>query len=139
MGDTKIVSELKPIRNFEYSKLQIICSIISKYTKFDLKRRDVYVNVPGGLKILDGALDFSIAMAIISSYLNKPLGEDVGMIGELSLTGEIIPSSRMEVRFSEMVGKGVKKIYVPKGFKSKNNPSSVKLIRAGNVSELFPN
>jgi len=126
-------------KGIEYSKLQIICSVISKYTKYDLRRRDVYVNIPGGLKVTDGALDFSIAMAIISSYLNKPLGEDVGMIGELSLTGEIIPSNRMETRLSEMVEKGIKKIYVPKSFRPKKVPASLKLIKVENVTDLFPN
>ena len=61
------------------------------------------------------------------------------MIGELSLTGEIIPSNRMETRLSEMVEKGIKKIYVPKSFRPKKVPASLKLIKVENVTDLFPN
>lgn len=120
------------------AKLQIICSIISKYTKFDLKKRDVYINVPYGLKIDDGAMDLAVAMAIISSYINKPLGEDIGVVGELSLTGEIILPSRAETRVNELIERGFKKIYVPKSFKIKKVGKDVKLVKCSSIKELFP-
>lgn len=125
------------------SKLQVLISIINRHTKYNLGGYDVIVNLPGGLKTDDSGLDLAVSGAIISSYLNKPIDSSSVMIGEMSLTGEVMKAPRLDLRIQEAVLRGYKKIYYPSVAKDSlkldliGKERSVKLISVSNVSEIF--
>jgi DNA repair protein RadA/Sms len=85
-----------------------LSAIISKYTKFNLFDKDLYVNVASGLQVKDSMLDLSIVLAMISSLINKPLKHNLVALGEVSLTGEIRMNKRAERIEKECVRLGYK-------------------------------
>ena len=78
------------------SRLEVLSAIISKYTKFNLYDKDLYINIASGLQVKDSMLDLSIVLALISSLINKPLNHSLVALGEVSLTGEIRMNKRAE-------------------------------------------
>jgi len=74
---------------FDLNRLNMLCAVITKYTKFNLNEKDVYLNIAGGLKIKDPAIDLAVIVAIISSILNKPTKTPSVFLGEVGLSGEL--------------------------------------------------
>jgi len=98
---------------FDNNRLILLLALMEKKIGIKLSTQDVYLNVVGGLKIEDRASDLSIAMAIVSSYMNKLLPEKTAFIGELSLTGEIRPVSSLDKRVNECKKMGFHKVIIP--------------------------
>jgi DNA repair protein RadA/Sms len=90
------------------ARLEVLSAIISKYTKFDLSDKDLYVNIASGLQVKDSMLDLTIVLALISSLINKPLKHNLVALGEVSLTGEIRINKRAERIEKECVRLGYK-------------------------------
>ena len=90
------------------SRLEVLAAIISKYTKFNLSDKDLYVNIASGLAVKDTMLDLPIVLALISSLLNKPIKHNFVALGEVSLTGEIRINKRAERIEKEAVRLGYK-------------------------------
>ncbi|MFQ5493247.1 MAG: DNA repair protein RadA [Candidatus Dojkabacteria bacterium] len=84
------------------SKLELLAAIISKYGKIDLSSRDIYINIAGGIKVKDPALDLAVVLAILSSLKEKPLPPKLVAYGEVSLTGVIRKVVRNEQRDREV-------------------------------------
>ena len=76
--------------------------------------QDVYMNVAGGLKIVEPAIDLALILAVASGFRNKSLSLDVAVFGEVGLTGEVRPVSRGDLRVAEAVRCGFKNIILPK-------------------------
>jgi len=84
------------------SKIEVLSAIISKYAKVNLSNKDIYVNIAGGIKSNDPALDLAVILAIYSSYKNKQLPTGIAGYGEVSLTGEIKKAVRHSQRDKEV-------------------------------------
>jgi DNA repair protein RadA/Sms len=98
---------------FDNNRLILLLAVLEKKLGLKLANQDVYLNVVGGMRLEDRASDLSIAMSIISSYLNKQLQESTAYIGEISLTGEIRPVSSIDKRISECIKMGFKNVVIP--------------------------
>ena len=121
----------------DLNRLNMILAVIEKNCGISLGSQDVYVNVVGGVKITETASDFAVAMAIMSSYKNKPLNNDSVFIGELALTGEIRGVINLEKRIKEAVKLGYKTIYTTKyGLDKIDLPSEAKIVKISNIKEL---
>ncbi len=103
------------------SRLQLICAILTKHLHLDLGSQDVFVNVTGGLTLREPAADLAIALAIISSFRNKPLPENSLSVGELGLLGEIRNVPYLDKRLKEAKNLGYKETFTPKTYKSLKN------------------
>jgi len=90
----------------DIKRLQIICAILERHGGLKLGDRDVFINVAGGLNLKEPAADLAIALAISSSYKNKPLEEKTVAIGELGLLGEIRKVSFLDKRIKEAKSQG---------------------------------
>lgn len=88
---------------FSNARLQRILAIITKYTKVDYSEFDVYSKVSAGLKINDPALDLAIAISLISSARNIKISKSLVAVGELGLTGKVMPVIRSKDRERESV------------------------------------
>jgi DNA repair protein RadA/Sms len=75
--------------------------------------KDVFVNLVGGLRVDDPAADLSIICSVASSTMDKPIGEDVVLLGEVGLAGEVRSINRLEQRLLEAAALGFKKAVVP--------------------------
>lgn len=114
---------------FDSRRLQMILAVIEKRLGFQLKTQDIFVNLAGGLYINDTSIDLGIAIAVISSYLEKSIPEKTLLIGEIGLTGEVRAVQSIPQRISEGEKLGIRKIILP-------NLKSQKFVLNSNV-ELF--
>ncbi len=98
-------------------RLELLLAVLQKHARLPFETQDVFVNVAGGLKIQDPAVDLAICLALFSSLKNVPLGGTVAF-GEIGLQGEIRGISNLEKRVKEAKSLGFKTIITPKEYKS---------------------
>jgi DNA repair protein RadA/Sms len=118
---------------FDLNRLQVLSAVITKRTKINLTSQDIILNVVGGLKISDPALDLAVCAAIISSHLNKKFDRQTIVLGEVGLGAEVRNVFKLEQRLQEAERLGFKKAIVPnvdvKGGK-------LELIKVKNLGDL---
>lgn len=102
----------------DYNRLQLLVAILSKRLNIPLGGFDIFVNVSGGLKISEPAADLAIALAILSSFKNMPVGPTVVAFGEVGLLGEIRRVSSEERRVKEAKRLGFTSVLDPSGTSS---------------------
>ena len=118
----------------DYSRMVTLLAVLEKRLGYTLYNQDVYVNIAGGLKIDEPALDLPLIAAIASSYKNAPLPQDTVLLGEVGLTGELRTISGAKQRIDECIKLGFKKVILPKGNKrSFSGQEKIKLLFADNV------
>ncbi len=93
----------------DLNRLQVLSAVITKREKIDLMNKDIILNIVGGLKVNDPAVDLAVCASIISSYLNKSLDPKTILIGEVGLGGELRPVFRLEQRLKEAEKLGFKR------------------------------
>lgn len=101
-------------------RLSLLCAVIEKRIALVLNNQDIYVNVAGGLKIVEPAVDLGIVCAIVSSFRNRPIDHELIVIGEVGLSGEIRSVNNIEKRINEAIRLGFKKIILPNQKIAKN-------------------
>jgi len=105
-----------PRRNangIDYNRLTLLIAVLEKKIGFALGGQDVYLNVVGGIKINEPALDLGIVLAVASSYKNVVIKEDIVAIGEVGLTGETRAVNMIEKRIKEAEKLGYKTCIIP--------------------------
>lgn len=128
---------------FESKRLNMLLAVLEKRVGFKLAAKDVFLNIAGGLKVGDPALDLAVVAAVLSSNVDQPIESDVAMCGEVGLSGEIRPVSRIEQRISEAQRLGFRRMVLPKGNMNGIDPHkySIQLCPASRladaVRELF--
>lgn len=100
------------VSGVDFNRTAMILAVLERRLHLALGSQDVFVNVVGGVKVDEPAADLGIALAVISSYKNKPL-TDIVVAGEVGLVGEIRPVNHIERRIQESVRLGFNKIIVP--------------------------
>lgn len=98
---------------FDGRRLNMLLAVLEKRVGFKLAQKDVFLNIAGGLRVTDPALDLSVIAAVLSSNVDAPIEGDVCMAGEVGLSGEIRPVSRIEQRITEAQKLGFKRMLVP--------------------------
>ena len=106
---------------FDYNRLAVLIAVLEKRVNLPLGTQDVYLNVVGGMKISEPAIDLGIIMAVTSSFKNIPIQKDVVVMGEVGLTGEVRRINLIEKRLKEIEKLGFKKCIIPE-----NNKKSLK-------------
>ena len=98
---------------FEGRRLNMLLAVLEKRVGFKLAQKDVFLNIAGGLRVTDPALDLSVIAAVLSSNVDSRLDADVAMAGEVGHSGEIRPVSRNEQRIQEAQRLGFRRMLVP--------------------------
>jgi len=119
---------------YDPNRLFIIMAVIEKAIGKPFFDRDVYVNITGGLKVNEPAVDLAVAASIISSYKDVNIGADTALFGEVGLTGEIRKVVTMDIRLKECERLGIKKIFCPKGVEK---TGSIEIVPLKNIKELY--
>jgi len=104
---------------FDTRRLSMLLAVLEKRANFKLASKDVYLNIAGGLRVDDPAIDLAVVSAILSSTVDIPVDPDTCFAGELGLSGEIRPVTRIEQRLGEADKLGMKRIVMP-GFNRKS-------------------
>ena len=107
---------------YDLRRLNMILAILEKRAGLYFGQKDVFLNIAGGLKISDPAIDLAIVAALVSSLEDKAIPKNVCFSGEISLTGEVRPVKNIESRIKEANRLGFKKIYI-----SSNNLKGINL------------
>ena len=106
-----------PQRSFnglDGKRLNMLLAVLEKRGGLKLSQKDIFINVTGGIKINDPAIDLAIICAVLSSNFDFPIPQKTCFIGEVGLSGEIRPVSRINERIKEVVKMGAEYIYVSK-------------------------
>ena len=120
------------------NRLFLILAVLDKFMRYDFSRKDVFVNVVGGLKIKETAIDLSICAALLSSERNKTLPLKACFFGELGLTGEIRSVPFLDIRLKEGQKLGFKEFFIPQSREHsiKNIADGVNVHQIGHLSQL---
>lgn len=105
----------RTVTGFDAKRMNMLLAVLEKRVGFKLAQKDVFLNIAGGLKVNDTALDLAVISAILSSNVDMPVPETVCMAGEVGLSGEIRQVTRLEQRISEAEKMGMTHILVPPG------------------------
>ena len=117
-----------PVRKaagFDVNRLQLLLAVLGQRLKMNVGVTDVHLNITGGLRVTDPALDLAICAALISGMKGKTISQDTAFIGEVGLGGEVRRVAGAEVRISAARRLGFKTIVVPKGIADQKNASGV--------------
>ena len=115
----------------------MLLSVLHRHAEFALADQDVFVNVVGGVKVEDTSSDVPLALALISSYRDKPIDKGTIAFGEIGLTGEIRPVPYGQERISEAVKQGFVRIIVPFDNAPRTLNPNVEVIPVKRVTDLF--
>lgn len=99
---------------FDLRRMNMLLAVLEKRVGFKLAQKDVFLNIAGGLKVNDPAIDLAVISAILSSNMDTEIEAGVCMAGEVGLSGEIRPVNRIEQRISEAEKLGFTRMLVPK-------------------------
>ena len=99
---------------FDQRRLNMLLAVLEKRVGFKLMQKDVFLNIAGGLRVTDMAMDLSVITAVLSSNVDTPIEEGWCMAGEVGLSGEVRPVARIEQRISEAEKLGFQHIIIPK-------------------------
>lgn len=123
---------------FDTRRLGMLLAVLEKRAGFRLAVKDVFLNMAGGIRVTDPAADLAIMAAILSSDKNESLNQNTCFTGEVGLSGEIRPVSRIDLRITEAARLGFEQIFVPAGNLKKLNPAAYKIqvIAVRHIGEL---
>ncbi len=122
---------------FDTRRLNMLLAVLEKRAGFKLGVKDVFLNIAGGIKVSDPAIDLAILASVLSSNLDIPIGRDVCFAGEAGLSGEIRPVSRIEQRIREASKMGFKSIYISKFHRNLDTGGlDIKVTPVGKIEHL---
>ena len=124
---------------FDLRRLNMLLAVLEKRVGFKLAQKDVFLNIAGGIRVTDPAIDLSVIAAVLSSNVDTPIERDVCMAGEVGLSGEIRPVTRIAQRIAEAEKLGFKRFILPeanaKGLDTQK--TNIRLVPVGRVEEAL--
>lgn len=129
----------RSVTGFDAKRMNMLLAVLEKRVGFKLGAKDVFLNIAGGLKVSDPALDLGVIAAILSSNVDMAISRGWCMTGEVGLSGEIRPVTRIEQRILEAEKLGMTDMLIPagnlKGFDT--SKLSIRLHEVGRVADAF--
>lgn len=113
VAQTPFPNPRRTVSGSELSRVLLILAVLDKRAGIQTGGLDVFVNVAGGLKLTEPATDLGLALALVSSVLEKPVIEHTAVCGEIGLAGEVRPVARLEARIREASRLGLTRVIVP--------------------------
>ena len=138
VADSNFSTSQRNINGIDFKRLSMILAVLEKRLGLHLSKKDVFVNIVGGLKIEDPAIDLAVIGAIASSYKEKILNQAMAVFGEVGLGGEIRSVTKVENRINEAQSLGFSQIIIPKSnFDRLKRDSKYNVIGVSNVGEAL--
>lgn len=124
---------------FDLRRMNMLLAVLEKRAGFRLAVKDVFLNIAGGLRVEDPAIDLAVISAILSSNQDIYIEKDTCFAGEVGLTGEIRPVNRIEQRIGEAEKLGFKQIFISKFNKKELDHSkfSIDIVHVSKVEDVF--
>ncbi|MBN9482850.1 MAG: DNA repair protein RadA [Bacteroidetes bacterium 43-93] len=132
----------RTVSGIDLRRLQLLLAVLEKRGGFHFGTRDVFVNIAGGLKIEDPSIELAVVCALLSSYEDKALPNNICLVGEIGLSGEIRAVNRIDQRIAEADKLGMDVILIPKanakGLDTKNYKIEIKTVnKVEDVYRMF--
>ncbi len=123
---------------FDTRRLSMLLAVLEKRASFKLASKDVYINIAGGLRVDDPAIDLAVVAAILSSTVDIPVDPNICFAGEVGLSGEIRPVTRIEQRLGEADKLGMKRIMMPRFNRKSVDPGryGLEIIEVSRVQDI---
>ncbi|MDC1024539.1 DNA repair protein RadA [Flavobacteriales bacterium] len=122
---------------FDTRRMNMLLAVLEKRCGFRLGAKDVFLNITGGIKIDDTAIDLAVVCSILSSDQDVPLDNQICFAGEIGLSGEIRAVNRIDQRISEAEKLGYKKIIISKYNKFNSKDFNIEIVKCGKIEEVF--
>ena len=122
---------------FDGKRLSMILAVLDKRCGFTFSTKDVFLNIAGGIKVEDPAVDLAVVAALLSSYQDLPIGDDVCFSGEVGLSGEIRAVNKIDQRILEAEKLGYKRIFISKYNQKTTSTNNIKVELVKKVEEIF--
>ncbi len=120
----------------DYNRVNLLMAVMEKSLGMKLADQDAYVNIAGGIRIVEPAIDLGLILALVSSYRNRPIAEDVICFGEVGLSGEVRSVHMAEQRIAEAEKLGFSVCILPKVcLKNIQKTEDIRLIGVDNIQE----
>ena len=128
----------RAVTGFDQRRMNMLLAVLEKRVGFKLAAKDVFLNIAGGLKVSDPALDMAVITAILSSNFDMAVPRGTAFAGEVGLSGEIRTVTRVEQRVAEAEKLGFETIYIPSGnLKGVKDKFSINIVETNRVETLF--
>jgi DNA repair protein RadA/Sms len=121
----------------ELNRLALIIAVMEKKVGIHFSDHDVFVNAAGGVRVSEPASDLAVASAVASSFFDVPIPEDMIVLGEIGLTGELRGVTNLEKRIIEAKKLGFKKFVIPENSLSENGFDGIDLYTAPNLTKAM--
>lgn len=122
---------------FDTRRMNMLLAVLEKRCGFRLGAKDVFLNITGGIKIDDTAIDLAVVCSILSSDQDVPLDNQICFAGEIGLSGEIRAVNRIDQRISEAEKLGYKKIIISKYNKFNSKGFNIEIVKLGKIEEVL--
>ncbi len=127
-------------QGFDANRLALLVAVLEKRLGLNLADKDIFLNVVGGVRVVDPSADLGVCLAVASALLDKPIGADVVILGEVGLASEVRSVSQIASRINEAEKMGFKRCIMPRNNlkgKSEYKPKSIKLIPVETVRQAL--
>lgn len=124
---------------FNSKRLNMLLAVLEKKAGFNLGTKDVFLNITGGIKIEDPAIDLAVIAAILSSNINIPVPKGICFAAEIGLSGELRNISKIDQRINEAEKLGFKFLIVSKATKISKVPKKIKILQYSRIEDLIKN
>lgn len=122
---------------FDLRRLGMLLAVLEKRCGFRLGAKDVFLNITGGIKVDDPSIDLCVIAAILSSNEDIAISDKICFAGEVGLSGEIRPATRVEQRISEAEKLGYEQIFISRHCKIDAGSFAIKVMQFGKVEEIY--
>ncbi len=122
----------------DHNRVSLLVAVLEKKLGLPLSAQDIFLNVAGGIRLDEPAVDLGVVAALASSHLNRPLAAGMILFGEVGLTGEVRAVSRPELRVMEAARLGFRRCCLPSGnLKNLDAPKGLELFGVANVQQVL--
>ena len=121
----------------EQNRLSMLLAVMHRHGSIATYNQDVFINIVGGVRVMETSADLALLMAVMSSLRNKPLPADLVVFGEVGLAGEIRPVGSGQERLREAAKHGFRKALIPKANAPRNKIEGIQTVAVSRLSEAL--
>jgi DNA repair protein RadA/Sms len=126
----------RSVTGLDYGRACLVLAVLEKRVGLPVGSADVFVNVPGGIRITEPAVDLGLALAVASSFQDQPLAPDLACLGEVGLTGEIRSVPQLGRRLVELSRQGFRRCLTPRQAEAQS-AEKIEVVRVTDLAEAF--
>jgi DNA repair protein RadA/Sms len=136
-SSTNLGTPRRTILGLDSNRVALLVAVMEKKLGLHLMGHDIFMNVAGGVKVYEPAVDLGIVSAIASSFLDRPVQPGTVVVGEVGLTGEVRAVGQLDTRVAETMKMGFSRCIVPQNSLARiTPPDGIDLIGAKNISAM---